>query len=147
MKKKLLTLSVLLIGIFAHAQVPYTPFPKGDINWYSKTYKWGDSPYLYVLSIDTALLSMDSKIYNKVVFGTCGDERYIAGVREEDKKIYLFVPELGEHLIYDFGFETSRVTCNASRVKTINIAHLPAGIYFVKITTDRGTQTQKIIKL
>jgi hypothetical protein len=29
----------------------------------------------------------------------------------------------------------------------INIAHLPAGIYFLKISTDAGAQTQKIIKL
>jgi len=29
---------------------------------------------------------------------------------------------------------------------TTNIAHLPAGIYFVKITTEAGIQTQKIIK-
>ena len=29
----------------------------------------------------------------------------------------------------------------------INISHLPPGIYFIKITTTTGTQTQKIIKL
>jgi len=29
----------------------------------------------------------------------------------------------------------------------IDISHLPAGIYFVKITTKAGTQTQKLIKL
>ncbi|MCL2510939.1 MAG: T9SS type A sorting domain-containing protein [Bacteroidales bacterium] len=29
---------------------------------------------------------------------------------------------------------------------TINIAHLPSGIYFLKITTDSGVVTRKVIK-
>jgi len=39
----------------------------------------------------------------------------------------------------------SRVTRHASRL-TINISHLPAGIYFVKITTDVGVTMRKVIK-
>ena len=40
-----------------------------------------------------------------------------------------------------------RVCLNTEAEATINISHLPAGIYFVKIKTETGIQTQKIIKL
>jgi len=109
---KLLTAGILLFSIFSFcapkllAQVPYTPFPKGDIAWQS----WGHENYLpdvyhFALSIDTALVTIDSNVYNKVFFEKYGSQRFIAGVREENKKVYLFVPGLGEHLIYDFGLE------------------------------------------
>ena len=29
----------------------------------------------------------------------------------------------------------------------INIAHLPAGVYFVRITTDSGVVTRKVVKM
>jgi hypothetical protein len=32
------------------------------------------------------------------------------------------------------------------RQKTINISHLPTGMYFVRITTETGTVTQKVVK-
>ena len=41
--------------------------------------------------------------------------------------------------------QVSNLTSHISN--QINIAHLPAGIYFIKRTTDVGTQTQKVIKL
>ena len=49
--------------------------------------------------------------------------------------------------IFDvFGkIHSSPVTRHSSLI-TINISHLPAGIYFVKIKTENGYQTQKIIK-
>jgi len=40
---------------------------------------------------------------------------------------------------------SSLVTCHASLIK-INISHLQSGIYFVKITTEAGITTRKIIK-
>ena len=77
------------------AQAPYTPFPKGNISWYSVGLS--SAGWLpYSLSIDTGVITIDNKIYNKVYFGKCGYEEYIAGVREEDKKIFLHVPELQE---------------------------------------------------
>ena len=39
---------------------------------------------------------------------------------------------------------TSRVTSNEN---TINIAHLSAGLYFVKIRTEAGEVVKKVIKL
>ena len=38
-------------------------------------------------------------------------------------------------------------TSHSSPLISINISHLSAGIYFVKITTEAGTQTSKLIKL
>jgi len=98
----LLLISTALSVPKIKAQVPYTPFPKGDIAWTS-LFSYGGPNYR--LSIDTVSVAIENKIYNKVYFGKCNDEQYIAGVREEDKKIYLYVPELGEHIIYDFGLE------------------------------------------
>jgi len=43
-----------------------------------------------------------------------------------------------QKIIFNFQFST---------FNSIDISHLPAGIYFVKITTETHTQTQKIIKL
>ncbi|MCL2435271.1 MAG: T9SS type A sorting domain-containing protein [Lentimicrobiaceae bacterium] len=40
-----------------------------------------------------------------------------------------------------------RVCPNTETKNKINISHFPAGIYFIKIITEMGTQTQKIIKL
>jgi hypothetical protein len=39
----------------------------------------------------------------------------------------------------------SLVTCHSSLV-TLNISHLSTGIYFVKIQTEQGTITKKVIK-
>ena len=50
----------------------------------------------------------------------------------------------GRKAISDIRYLTSEI--GKSEIK-INISHLPTGIYFVKITTNAGTQTQKIIKL
>ena len=44
----------------------------------------------------------------------------------------------------DIRYSTSDI--GKSEIK-INISHLPAGLYFVKITTEAGIQTQKLIKL
>jgi hypothetical protein len=38
--------------------------------------------------------------------------------------------------------KVSRVTCN----EIINISHLAEGIYFIRITTETGTVTKKVIK-
>jgi hypothetical protein len=40
----------------------------------------------------------------------------------------------------------SRVTSNASRVTTINIAHLPVGLYLIKVYTENGVFVEKVIK-
>ena len=100
--------AIFITPQLAAQEVPYTPFPKGNITWQS----WGSLipglyPFVpYLLSIDTALAIIESRIYNKVFFDRCPNrERYIGGVREEDKKIYFYVPDAGEHLIYDFGLE------------------------------------------
>jgi hypothetical protein len=37
----------------------------------------------------------------------------------------------------------SRVTCNEN---TIDISHLPTGMYFIRIQTDNGAEVQKIVK-
>jgi len=47
--------------------------------------------------------------------------------------------------VYGRNVLTSFVSLMSSET-TINIAHLPASIYFVKITTETGIQTKKIIK-
>jgi len=48
--------------------------------------------------------------------------------------------------IFDiYGKKHHLITSSSNHL--INISHLPAGVYFVKITTDTGIQTQKIIKL
>jgi len=48
--------------------------------------------------------------------------------------------------IFDIFGKTHHLITSSSN-HLINIAHLPAGVYFVKIYTEIGIQTQKIIKL
>ena len=45
--------------------------------------------------------------------------------------------------IYGRKCHVSRVTCHEIK---INISHLPAGVYFVKVTTEQGTVTKKVVK-
>ena len=106
----ILTALVLFNGIFnaplAAQEVPYTPFPKGKIAW--QIWENYGCPNIacwpIVLHIDTAQLSMENKNYNKVFFekSDISEQINVGGIREENKKIYLCVPELGEHIIYDF---------------------------------------------
>jgi len=89
------------------AQVPYTPFPKGNISWQSwgKEY-YGGPVYHFALSIDTASILIDNKVYNKIFINDTVSQKYIGGIREDDKKIYFYANSLNkEHLIYDFGLE------------------------------------------
>jgi len=53
------------------------------------------------------------------------------------------IPSSSHHLIPS----SSHHLIPSSSHHHINISHLPAGVYFVKITTETNTQTQKIIKL
>jgi len=86
------------------AQMEYTPFPKGNITWQSKGFGcYSDTLYHFTLSIDTASIAIDNKNYNKIFINDIFSQKYVGGIREEDKKIYLY--HLGEHLIYDFGLE------------------------------------------
>jgi len=104
----LLFLCTVLLVPKINAQVPYTPFPKGNISWQScGSYNPWLYPILpYVLSIDTALVTIENVVYNKVYYDKYPNkEHYICGIREENKKIYLYSDNLGEHLIYDFGLE------------------------------------------
>jgi hypothetical protein len=45
-----------------------------------------------------------------------------------------------------YGQKLSSLTSRSSPLTSINISHLPAGIYFVRITTDKGIVPKKIIK-
>jgi len=164
---KLFSLTFLKVSIFffvcttlfvpkINAQVPYTPFPKGNISWQSCGSKNG---YIYpiipcVISIDTAIVAIENKVYNKIYCDKYPNkERYIGGVREENKKIYVYAPDLGEHLIYDFGLEVGDTL-----FQTISVYILPTedgallagflspenfseSVYYV--VQDRGTKTLK----
>jgi len=97
--------TVFVIPPLVAQEVPYTPFPKGNISWQI----WGDHfskkyDCSFVLTMDTVLITIDNKVYSKVFFekSEINDPIIVGGVREENKKIFLNIPELGEHLIYDF---------------------------------------------
>jgi len=48
--------------------------------------------------------------------------------------------------IYDIMGKKIIVNSQLSIINSINIAHLPSGIYFIKISTEAGTVTKKVIK-
>jgi len=49
--------------------------------------------------------------------------------------------------VYDIiGKKLSTVNYQLSTINSIDISHLPAGIYFVKITTEKGVVTKKVVK-
>jgi len=115
MKKNIiLKISILLfLWLFLLAppltaqEIPYTPFPKGNIAWQSwGRHYYGSSKSHFVLLIDTVQEVIDSKFYNKIYYNIIDDtQKYLGGIREEEKKIYFYVSGFGEHLIYDFGLE------------------------------------------
>jgi len=97
----------ILLMLKTSAQVPYTPFPKGDILWKSCGFEYYtfDSHH-FTLSIDTELINTDNKTYNKIYINDIISQKYVGGIREEDKKIYFYDYSIhNEHLIYDFGLE------------------------------------------
>jgi len=53
-------------------------------------------------------------------------------------------------MVMTVAVETLRATSLQSDIGQshieINISHLPAGVYFIKITTDKGTVTKKVMK-
>jgi hypothetical protein len=64
-------------------------------------------------------------------------------------------PTIGKLRITDYGlritgvriFDISGVHLFNTQQTTLDISHLPAGIYFVQITTENGVVTRKIVKL
>ena len=45
-----------------------------------------------------------------------------------------------------FGRNVSRLTSHISHPLSIDLSHLPSGIYFVRITTETGTVVRKVVK-
>ncbi|MDR2972445.1 MAG: T9SS type A sorting domain-containing protein [Bacteroidales bacterium] len=127
-------LFVIFFALPLSAQVPYTPFPKGGIEWQCSGQEYyADEIYNFVLSIDTALESIEGKIYHKIYFGNLNFPKYIGGIREEDRKIYLYLKyiffqwtsdyESRELLIYDFNLDIGD-TIVYPVFAYFNIAHL-----------------------
>jgi PKD repeat protein len=55
--------------------------------------------------------------------------------------------EICDITIYDvFGREQITLNSQLSTLNSIDISHLPTGVYFIRITTEEGTVTKKIVK-
>ena len=93
-------LSIMLFAISLAAQVPYIPFPK-NLSWhiYGESFNYMSHPNNFSISSEDIII--EDKTYTKVF----GYGELVAGVREENKKVYAYFPEYGEHLLYDFNLE------------------------------------------
>jgi len=104
MKKFIVFALIFNVASTVSAQVPYTPFPKDSLSWNVKGWNAFD-PYsagyaeFTLTGKDTVI---DDKNYTQVIDV---QERFIAGIREENKKVYTYIPNFGEHLLYDFNLE------------------------------------------
>lgn len=99
MKTRILfLLGIMLFALSLSAQVPYTPFPKDSLSWHL----WGGSfeimEHPFSFGINGYETIIDGKNYTQV-WGLDID------IREEDKRVYAYIPEYGEHLLYDFNIE------------------------------------------
>ena len=93
------TVIVLLSATFAaQAQVPYTPFPKDSLSWHL----WGGSYNCMEHSFNVSISGFDTTINNKIYTQVW---QLGIGIREENKRVYAYIPEYGEHLLYDFNLE------------------------------------------
>jgi len=101
-------------------------------------------------SLQPACLSFRSEARNlKKILSHYGDDGVVAlRIANEtagtDSMYYIHTDHLGSYcVITDAGNPISEI--GQSEI-AINIFHLPAGIYFVKITTEKGIITEKIVK-
>lgn len=103
--------SIMLFALSLTAQVPYTPFPKNlTYNFWGESYEvWSHHASFEISSKDTII---DGNQYTKITgFGS----DFLAGIREENKKVFIYAPEVipwstgegepGEYLLYDFNLE------------------------------------------
>jgi len=144
----LILFSTMLITPLSAQEIPYTPFPKGNIAWQI----WGLDgwfyPLPYVLNIDTTLVTIDNVVYNKVFFDKSEFQEQInvGGIREENKKVYLCVPELGEHLIYDFGLAIGDTLFNTLNAD-INFDHYGEFIHvFFQKSSEETIRVYYVVK-
>ena len=89
----------------------------------------------------------DISIYPNPTTGELRIRNYELGIRNYETT--LGVSQLGIEgvEIYDIvGKKQSTVNCQLSTVNSIDISHLPAGIYFVRITTEKGVFSKKVVK-
>jgi len=96
------------------------------------------TPYFYYYNSN--LLSVNTS--NNVHFMQAYSELYDA-TSDITKQLHFGVENLESNLITS----SSHLLITSPSHLLISIAHLPAGIYFVKITSEAGIQTQKVIKL
>jgi hypothetical protein len=56
--------------------------------------------------------------------------------------------QVNEIEVFDvYGRKQLSSTCPPAHSSSINISHLPAGIYLVKIVTEQGNVIRKVVKL
>ena len=89
----------------------------------------------------------DISIYPNPTTGELRIRNYELGITNYETT--LGVSQLGIEgvEIYDIvGKKQSTVNCQLSTDSSIDISHLPAGIYFVRITTEKGVFSKKVVK-
>jgi len=91
---------ILIVRTLTAQEVPYTPFPK-YLSWHVWGEKFNNSGFPVYYSINDRNIVIEDKTYTAVN----GYENIITGIREEDKRIYAYIPGFGEHLLYDFNLE------------------------------------------
>lgn len=108
MKKICSVVGFMWVMCAVQAQMDYTPFPKDSLSWHI----WGGRPGYYETGptsygINGKETLIDGNVYSQV----WGNGKFVVGVREENKKIFAYIPvseyyfESKEHLLYDFNLE------------------------------------------
>ena len=102
--KATLFCGLIIISLPLTAQDPYTHFPKDSICWgyHYSNYLTGENPRYIVYNVNGKEIQIEGKTYTQIEGGEKG---FIEGIREENKKIFAYIPYLGEHILYDFNLE------------------------------------------
>ena len=158
--KRLLTvlLTNLLVCVFICAQEPgYHPFVERGKQWHVHGFNWSQNIVIdYYFSDGKEVLERDGHCYEQLrAKADDGSENFIAWLREENKRVYLYDEKEGkEVLTYDFSLEegdmfepeygnlhncvvtkVDTISLNGQRLKTITIKAID-GAYVNEVWTE-----------
>jgi len=112
MKKVCGLVCMMWVAGAAQAQEDYHPFPTSNAEWrviaynglkYHETLYEPHNRFAYrMIEYDTLI---EGTIYSSIMPIWVDDKLGYCAFREENKRVYVYLPECGEHLLYDFNLE------------------------------------------
>jgi len=100
----LLIIVLSYFTVTAFSQKDFYPFPQTDAKWTILHTNMNDEDFLEIREYITGdTITIENNIYRLLIY-SCLENKYYA-YREENKKIFFYIPSIGEVLVYDFNLK------------------------------------------